>query len=258
MDLGALYESLSALGYTHPLHPPLTHLTMGMVMGALIFALISRITRFSHFGPTARHCHALALIAIIPTAILGIMDWIHFYGAEAMTPIIVKIFLAAACLGVLAAAAVRQRKDTEKMAPALSLYLLAFVLVVGLGYFGGEIVFGTHQTKAEAGSSASGQEEAKGGKASFARVKPILENRCASCHSGSNPPHGLRLTSYKELMTGTGHGPVVTKGEPAESQLYARITGQSEPRMPFRQSPLSDEQIRLIRNWIKAGAPGPQ
>ncbi|MEF8823069.1 MAG: DUF2231 domain-containing protein [Desulfohalobiaceae bacterium] len=258
MELSALYESLSALGYSHPLHPTLTHLTMGMVIGALIFGLISQITRFARFAPTARHCHALALIAIVPTAILGIMDWIHFYGAQAMTPIIVKMVLATACLGVLIAAAVRQRRDTEKKAPALSLYLLAFVLVVGLGYFGGEIVFGTHQAKVEAGVNATGQEEAKQEKASFARVKPILENRCTSCHSGSNPPHGLRLTSYKELISGTEHGPIVTKGEPGESELYARITGQSEPRMPFRQSPLSDEQIRVIKEWIAAGASGPQ
>ncbi|MEF8889556.1 MAG: c-type cytochrome domain-containing protein, partial [Desulfohalobiaceae bacterium] len=176
----------------------------------------------------------------------------------AMTPIIVKMVLATACLGVLIAAAVRQRRDTEKKAPALSLYLLAFVLVVGLGYFGGEIVFGTHQAKVEAGVNATGQEEAKQEKASFARVKPILENRCRSCHSGSNPPHGLRLTSYKELISGTEHGPIVPKGEPGESELYARITGQSEPRMPFRQSPLSDEQIRVIKEWIAAGASGPQ
>jgi len=258
MDLGVLYESLSALGYNHPLHPPLTHLTMGMIMGALIFALISRITRFAHFAPTARHCHALALIAIVPTAILGIMDWIHFYGTEAMTPIIAKILLATACLGALSAAAIRQRRASNGRAPALSLYLLAFGLVVGLGYFGGEIVFGPQAGKVEAGSVASGQEEAKREKASFAQVKPILENRCTSCHSGSNAPHDLRLTSYKEIVSGTEHGPVVTKGKPEKSELYTRITGQSVPRMPFRQSRLSDERIRIIREWIAAGAPGPE
>jgi uncharacterized membrane protein len=230
-----------------------------MVMGALIFALISRFTRFAHFAPTARHCHALALIAIVPTAILGIMDWIHFYGAQAMIPIIVKIVLAAACLGVLSAATIRQRRSTEGKAPALSLYLLAFVLVVGLGYFGGEIVFGTHQARVEAGSEdAPGQEETRRKKASFAQVKPILENRCTSCHSGSNAPHDLQLTSYKELMSGTEHGPMVVKGKPGKSELYTRITGQSQPRMPFHQSPLSEEQIRVIREWITAGAPGPR
>lgn len=258
MDLGALYESLAALGYTHPLHPPLTHLTMGMVIGALIFALISRFTRFAHFAPTARHCHALALIAIVPTAILGIMDWIHFYGAQIMTPIIAKMLLAAACLGVLSAAAVRQRKDRERKAPPVLLYLLAFVLVVGLGYFGGEIVFGTHKAKVDAGAAAPGKEDAKREKASFARVKPILESRCTTCHSGGNAPNDLRLTSYKELISGSENGPVVTKGEPGESELYARITGQSEPRMPFRKSPLSEERVRLIRDWIAAGAPGPE
>ena len=258
MDLGALYESLSALGYSHPLHPPLTHLTMGMVMGALIFALISRISRFAHFAPTARHCHALALIAIVPTAILGIMDWIHFYGAEVMTPIMVKILLAAACLGALFAAAIRQRRETERKAPALSLYLLAFVLVMGLGYFGGEIVFGTHEAKVEAGTDATGQEEAKREEPSFARVKPILEDRCTSCHSGSDAPHDLRLTSYREVIFGTEHGPMVRKGQPEESELYTRITGQSQPRMPFRQPSLSEERIRIIREWIAAGAPEPQ
>ncbi len=40
-----LYEPLEKIGYTHPIHPPLTHIPMGLVFGAFIFALTALLFR---------------------------------------------------------------------------------------------------------------------------------------------------------------------------------------------------------------------
>ncbi|TAG23911.1 MAG: hypothetical protein EAZ40_06715, partial [Rhodobacterales bacterium] len=45
-------------------------------------------------------------------------------------------------------------------------------------------------------------------------------------------------------------------GNPEMSEIWRRITGLSDPRMPFDGPPwLPEEDIRLIRDWIAQGAP---
>jgi uncharacterized membrane protein len=82
-----IYQPLTNLGYNHPIHPTLTHVPIGMAMGAFIFVLIAVITRKKNLAQTARHCSVLALIGPVPTALLGLMDWQHFYGGLLLFPI---------------------------------------------------------------------------------------------------------------------------------------------------------------------------
>ncbi len=90
-----IYHTLTKFGYTHPLHPILTHVPIGMVMGAFLFMLVPLIFRRTNLAQTARNCTVLALIAAVPTALLGIMDWLHFYGGSLLFPIKMKLILAA-------------------------------------------------------------------------------------------------------------------------------------------------------------------
>ena len=48
---------------------------------------------------------------------------------------------------------------------------------------------------------------------------------------------------------------MVVPGVPGASELVRRITGQSRPRMPLDGPPyLSEEEIRLLRDWVAQGA----
>jgi hypothetical protein len=49
----------------------------------------------------------------------------------------------------------------------------------------------------------------------------------------------------------------VRPGDPDNSYLYRKIIGANitGDRMPQGQPPLSDAQIRLVRDWIRRGAP---
>jgi len=82
-------------------------------------------------------------------------------------------------------------------------------------------------------------------------VQPIFNDNCAGCHGGAG---GLTLTSYDSLMAGGAKGPVIVAGSPDTSELYKRITGQSQPSMPRGGAPLSQDKIDLIAKWIKEGA----
>jgi len=88
---------------------------------------------------------------------------------------------------------------------------------------------------------------------SFSRdVLPILTSQCGSCHGGQG---GLWLTTYEQVMFGGTSGAVVVPGQPEQSLLYARITGQITPQMPLDAQPLTQHQIDAIKGWIAEGAP---
>jgi mono/diheme cytochrome c family protein len=91
----------------------------------------------------------------------------------------------------------------------------------------------------------------------FAQVEPIFMQRCVMCHSDAaaqGPPEGLRLDSYDNIVRG-GERVALLPGNADDSEIVRRIEGTARPRMPLNGPPwLSDEQIRLIRQWIDEGA----
>jgi uncharacterized membrane protein len=91
---------------------------------------------------------------------------------------------------------------------------------------------------------------------SFAAVQEILNDNCIMCHNGPKAPKGLQLTSYELLMKGSENGAVVVPNDPPSSEIVKRVRGVSKPRMPFGGEPLVDDNIKLIEEWIAAGAKG--
>jgi uncharacterized membrane protein len=93
----------------------------------------------------------------------------------------------------------------------------------------------------------------------FKDVAAILERyHCTVCHVGAEPRDGLRLDSYDNIMKGSEDGPVVLPGAPEKSELLLRVKGAKEPRMPINGPPwLSDDEVKVLESWIKAGAKGP-
>ena len=165
-----MYQTLTNFGYNHPIHPTLTHVPIGMVMGAFIFVLIAVITRKTNLVQTARHCSVLALIAAVPTALLGLMDWQHFYGGSLLFPIKMKLILAGILIVFLALAVIFGFFGETFSKLVISLYALSLFSVIGLGYFGGELVYGT---KAPAAGVAGGP---------VAEGAMVFQQNCSACH----------------------------------------------------------------------------
>jgi len=94
-------------------------------------------------------------------------------------------------------------------------------------------------------------------------IQPIFNGRCIGCHSGSSPPQGLKLdsaNSFSNLVNVASHEVPSLKrvkpGDPGNSYLVQKIEGTASvgSRMPLGGSPLSADQIALIRRWISEGA----
>jgi mono/diheme cytochrome c family protein len=80
-------------------------------------------------------------------------------------------------------------------------------------------------------------------------IGPLLQARCGSCH-GQNGLQGLNLTTYNDALRGGNDGPVIIPGDPENSILVQKQSGD----MPhFGQ--LTPEELDVVIQWIQAGAP---
>ncbi len=89
-------------------------------------------------------------------------------------------------------------------------------------------------------------------------VKPLLKERCFSCHAALKQEGGLRLDTATLIQKGGDSGPAVISGNADGSELLARITSKdASTRMPPEGDPLKPEQIAALRDWINQGANSP-
>ncbi|HUR44962.1 MAG TPA: DUF1549 domain-containing protein [Candidatus Saccharimonadales bacterium] len=85
------------------------------------------------------------------------------------------------------------------------------------------------------------------------QVMQLLKLECASCHSPEKKKGGLVLTSREALLKGGENGAVLEPGKPDSSLLLKALLRGADPHMPPKKQ-LSDAQVSLLRNWVKAGA----
>ncbi|MEJ2658831.1 MAG: hypothetical protein P8012_16865, partial [Desulfobacterales bacterium] len=172
MMFNFVYEFLASLGYTHPIHPTEVHMPIGLVVGSFIFAFVAVSFKRPQLRDAVKYCIILAFIWVFPTMLFGYMDWQHFYAGAWLFPIKVKIPMAFTLLVLLGLAIIVRRKKGAGSIPALVLYTLCFMSVVVLGYFGGQLTYGTR--------AASISPEFKTG-------EKLFHANCSACHpNGKN------------------------------------------------------------------------
>lgn len=138
-----IYNIMQAIGYGHPIHPILVHLVIGPVVAAFLIGLASMIFRRPAWLITSRHLNVFAFLFWFITVPMGIIDWQHFYNGQVMTAIIWKLILAGVLfLVLLATILVNRRLPNDSKIPVI-FYGVSTLLVVGLGYFGGSLVYGS-------------------------------------------------------------------------------------------------------------------
>lgn len=137
-----IFEFLNKIGFTHPLHPGLTHIPMGMVMGAVTFRVASLLPKLKFLAKTGYHCVVLGLLGVFPTAFAGYLDWQHTYMGEWEFLIILKMVLAVVLTVILLIIAITDDPETPKFDKKTLFYILSVFLAIGLGFSGGELQYG--------------------------------------------------------------------------------------------------------------------
>jgi cytochrome c553 len=86
-------------------------------------------------------------------------------------------------------------------------------------------------------------------------IRPILAENCHRCHGEKKQNGKLRLDSAATLLAGGESGPAIVPGEPDKSLLIEAINYGSLEMPPDAR--LRPEQIKLLTEWVKIGAPWP-
>jgi uncharacterized membrane protein len=137
-----VYQTLAKFGYSHPLHPAMTHIPMGMIIGGFLFAVGSAVMKKDDLAKAAHYCYTLALIFVLPTMILGYMDWQYKFDGEWNRLILTKIILAVMLTLMLGITFFYGKNVKVDIKQKLIFYVICFVIAMGLGFIGGELQYG--------------------------------------------------------------------------------------------------------------------
>ncbi len=89
-------------------------------------------------------------------------------------------------------------------------------------------------------------------------IRPLLKERCFTCHGPLKQEGNLRLDSGERIRRGGDSGAAAVPGKTADSQLLQRILAKDPAeRMPPEAEPLKPEQIDRLTRWIAEGAVTP-
>jgi mono/diheme cytochrome c family protein len=222
-----VYQFLNSIGYFHPIHPPATHIPIGLVFGALLLGVLSLIFRHQAMARAARYSTVISFIFLLPVALLGYMDWQHQFAGGWLLPIKVKIVLAVFLFFFLSAALIVGRKSDALSGTLLIFYSLSFLAAIGLGFFGGQIVY--------SGKTPAGPPELRAG-------ERLFRSNCSGCHA-----YGGNIVDPSS--------PLWNSDELKDSEILLRFirdpktdAGKRGIMPPFLPSRVSDAQAKQL--WL--------
>ena len=231
-----LYQLLARIGFTDPLHAPITHIPIGLVIGAFCFFYVAVIFGRKNMFLTARHVSILAFLFVFPTILFGVMDWLHFFKGALIPPIKMKMILASAVLVLLATGIILGADVRVKNAPMMVIYALAVIGVVGLGWYGARLVYGgfaaqsasVPATEQAAPAAQSGGAAAGAATASSARLGGRLyAANCAACHPGGAnvvvpelPLKGAKQLASLDAFVSFVRNPVMPNGSAGQMPAF--------------------------------------
>lgn len=119
------------------------------------------------------------------------------------------------------------------------------------------------------GGGSGGEPPPPGESVTLSKLQSdIFTPQCATCHAGGSAPRGLRLDSVENSFTflvniAADEIPELLRVNPGnadDSYLVRKIEGGPNivgAQMPLGGTPLSSEDVAMVRQWINDGAPAP-
>ncbi len=103
----------------------------------------------------------------------------------------------------------------------------------------------------QASSGSLAQNSDPGARLFATKIAPLLSRQCLECHDSVSKKGGLDLSRKDALLAGGGSGKAVVAGKLTESLLWDLVESNE---MPKKRPPLSDDEKKLLSQWIESGA----
>jgi mono/diheme cytochrome c family protein len=244
----ALYRFLKSVGYEHPIHSPIVHMPIGLITGAFVFFVIALLFKRKQLILSARHASILALAFAFPTILFGVFDWIHFYHGAMIPAIKYKMVLAGLVLVLLGLGIILGSEVKIRSTAMVLVYTFTFLAAVGLGYFGGNLVYGQGPAvdSSQLGVSQAGPTAAGSPAASAGDGRALFGVNCAACHPGganvivaSLPIRGSKRLSDIDAFEKFLRAPTMPDGKEGSMPAFADET-------------LNRSQIKSIYDYVSA------
>lgn len=251
---------LSLTEFIGRFHPALVHLPIGILLMGILLQWLSASPKYNVSDTVVR----IVLLIGTACAILSCITGFFLSSSDDYETDLVSLHM---WMGIGVAAAsllflqriLTKRKDSTTKLTSISL----LVLIVLTGHFGGSLTHGPDYLTA----ALSSDEDTVVVHKPIANIqeavvyedviKPVLQNRCYTCHSSKKQKGGLRVDDPNLLLQGGKGGETLVPGNATESELLQRmlLPLEDDNHMPPKAKPQPKEsEIALIHWWIQNGA----
>jgi uncharacterized membrane protein len=243
------------------------HLPIGMIVALFVLEYLSRKERWRYLEAASPYLWGATAISALVTVLLGFMHFAEgsFTGASGDQHRFFGTITAVIATGVAFLRVSSFAAGYKPLFFPASLVLLVLVSITG--HYGGNLTHGStflveyapQPLRSLAGLAPRRTITSVSTADPFADVVgPMFMERCGGCHNEDKSESDLVLTSYAGVMRGGESGRVVVAGNTDLSELLRRISlpHDDDEFMPAEgKTPLTDQQVKIIRWWIAAGAP---
>lgn len=239
-------------------HPLLVHLPIGMLMVAFLLEGLGRVKRLAFLSAAVLPVMIFGALSAILSCIAGYL--LSLSGGYEEDALALHQWLGIAVAVIAVALCFLHRLVLLKRL-WFPLSGLMIVLLSAAGHYGGSLTHGDDYLTAALPGRRQQQTAAitNIGEAKVYEqlVKPILEQKCYSCHNAQKLKGGLRLDGMEHIRNGGENGPVLKDSLPEASELYKRLIlpEEDDKRMPPKGKPqLTPQQVEILYWWIAQGA----
>ena len=252
------------------LHPMIVHFPISLLFMALLMEIISWKRKTNDLRAAIQVLIIVGAITSVVAVVFGLLlSKTEEYGSDILP---VHQWIGIATMLLASFTAIASLKNSRRLQK--SLLAITVIAVTIAGHYGAALTHGEDYLTSVLPSgksnrdvnqnnfilsTADGQLTEQQVQELNLQVRTIFAHNCYKCHGRAKVKGKLRLDTKESVMKGGEDGVVVIPGNPHKSELIRRISlpRNHKDAMPEKGKKLTENEIALLRFWIKQGAPWP-